>query len=57
MKKPYILSITEEEKAHLQWLANTLGISIEEVITQSIIEALEENRTGVHDAYEQGTYE
>lgn len=50
MKKPYILSLTEEEKEHLQWLANTLGISLEEVITQSIIEALEENRTGVHDA-------
>lgn len=50
MKKPYILSMTEEEKAHLQWLANTLGISLEEVITQSIIEALEQNRTGVYDA-------
>ena len=52
MKKPYILSLTEEEKLHLQWLANKLGMSIEEVVTQSIIEALEENRTGVHDVYE-----
>ena len=52
MKKPYILNMTEEEKAHLQWLANKLGLSIEEVVTQSIIEALEQNRTGVHDATE-----
>lgn len=48
--KQFILNLTEEEKANLQWLATTLGISMEEVITQSIIEALEENHTGVYDA-------
>lgn len=46
----FILNLTEEEKTHLQWLANTLGISMEEVMTKSIMEALEQNRTGVYDA-------
>ena len=50
--KQFILNLTEEEKANLQWLAATLGISMEEVITQSIMEALEQNRTGVYDATE-----
>ena len=48
--KQFILNLSEEERMQLEWLANTLGISIEEVVTQSIIEALEQNRTGVYDA-------
>ena len=51
--KQFILNLTEEEKADLQYLAHLLGISMEEVITKSIMEALEQNRTGVHDVYEQ----
>lgn len=50
--KQFILNLTEEEKADLQYLANLLGISMEEVITKSIMEALEQNRTGVYDATE-----
>ena len=50
--KQFILNLTEEEKADLQYLAHLLGVSMEEVLTQSIIKALEQNRTGVYDATE-----
>ena len=50
--KQFILNLTEEEKADLQYLAHLLGISMEEILTKSIMQALEQNRTGVHDVYD-----
>ena len=50
--RQFIVNLTEDEKRNLQWLAETLGLSMEEVLTQSIMKALEQNRTGVYDATE-----
>lgn len=50
--KQFILNLSDDERKNLQWLADSLGLSMEEVVTQSIIEALEQNRTGVYDATE-----
>jgi hypothetical protein len=49
MNKPYILNLTDEEKAELVELANSLGISLTELINMALAEAVQENSAGVYD--------
>ena len=45
--KPYILKLTDQEKADLQVLAQEMGMSVEEFVNYALAQALEENSTGV----------
>jgi hypothetical protein len=46
--KPYILNLTEEEKADLQKIANELGMSLNELVNVALADALAADITGVY---------
>jgi antitoxin component of RelBE/YafQ-DinJ toxin-antitoxin module len=46
--KPYILNLTEEEKADLQKIANELGMSLSELVNIALADALAADVTGVY---------
>jgi hypothetical protein len=46
----YELRITDQEKIDLQTLAEELGISLNELVTQALYEALQTDATGVYFA-------
>jgi predicted HicB family RNase H-like nuclease len=45
---PYILNLTDEEKADLQEAAEALGISLNELVNMALAEAVQENSAGVY---------
>lgn len=47
--RPYILNLTDEEKADLQEVAEALGISLNELVNMALAEAVQENSAGVYD--------
>ena len=47
--RPYILNLTDEEKADLQRIANELGMSVNELVNVALAEAVAENSAGVYD--------
>lgn len=47
--KPYILNLTEEERADLQEAAEALGISLNELVNMALAEAVQENSAGVYN--------
>jgi len=48
MNKPYILNLTDEEKAELQKIADELGMSLNELINVALADALAADITGVY---------
>ena len=49
MNRPYILNLTDEEKADLQEVAEALGVSLNELVNMALAEAVQENTAGVYD--------
>ncbi len=49
MNRPYILNLTDEEKADLQKAAEALGVSLNELVNMALAEAVQENTAGVYD--------
>jgi len=49
MNRPYILNLTDEEKAELVEVAEALGISLNELVNIALAEAVQENSAGVYD--------
>ncbi len=49
MNRPYILNLTDEEKADLQEAAEALGVSLNELVNMALAEAVQENTAGVYD--------
>ena len=47
--RPYILNLTDEEKAELEDVAEALGISLNELVNMALAEAVQENSAGVYD--------
>jgi predicted HicB family RNase H-like nuclease len=48
MNRPYILNLTDEEKAELVEVAEVLGISLNELVNIALAEAVQENSAGVY---------
>jgi antitoxin component of RelBE/YafQ-DinJ toxin-antitoxin module len=48
MNKPYILNLTDEEKADLQKIADELGMSLSELVNIALADALAADITGVY---------
>ena len=49
MKKPFSINFTQEEKNRYAFVAQELGISVEELFNLALLSALEDNDTGVYD--------
>jgi hypothetical protein len=49
VNRPYILNLTDEEKADLQKAAEALGVSLNELVNMALAEAVQENTAGVYD--------
>jgi hypothetical protein len=48
MNKPYILNLTDEEKADLKKIADELGMSLNELVNIALADALAADVTGVY---------